>query len=122
MSTRAFFTNVRSADLAERLRSRLLAGNARAARTVSRLELQVARHNPLRSRLDGGEPIDPRVRDQFTWQSAARPTEEIVDVSTRVRATVNVAYRAAKEQTEEHTALAIFAVAGVVLLIFMIRT
>src|SRR5438876_6790043 len=63
--------------------------------------------------------IDPRVRDQFTWQSAARPTEEIVDVSARVRSTVIVAYRAAKEQTEEHTALAIFVVAGVVLLIFM---
>jgi uncharacterized membrane protein len=66
--------------------------------------------------------IDPRVRDQLTWQRAARPTEEFVDVSARIRATVTVAYRAAKDQTEEHTALAIFAVAGVVLLMFMIRT
>jgi uncharacterized membrane protein len=66
--------------------------------------------------------IDPRVRDQFTWQNAARPTADFVDTGARVRATVNVAYRAAKEQTEEHTALAIFTVAGVVLLVFMIRS
>jgi hypothetical protein len=66
--------------------------------------------------------IDPRVREAFTLQTASRPTGELMDVSSRVRSTFNVAYRAAKEQTEEHTALAIFAVAGVVLLAFMIRT
>ena len=37
-----------------------------ATRPVARLELQVARHNPLRSRLDGGEPIDDRAGILFS--------------------------------------------------------
>ena len=66
--------------------------------------------------------IDPRVRDQFTWKSAAGPSEQFVDVGARIKTTATVAYRAAKEQTEEHTPLAIFAVVGIVLLVFMIRS
>ncbi len=66
--------------------------------------------------------IDPRVRDQFDWRTASRPTGEVLDAGARVRATAMVVYRAARDKTEEHTALSIFVVAGVVLLVFMLRT
>lgn len=66
--------------------------------------------------------LDPRVRESLTWRNAERPSEEIMDASARVRNVATVTYRAARDQAEEHTALMFFAVAGGVLLIFMLRT
>ena len=66
--------------------------------------------------------IDPRVRDQLAWRRAAQPSAQIEDAGARVRNVVTVAYQAARDQTEEHTALMIFVVAGVMLVLFMIRT
>ena len=66
--------------------------------------------------------LDPRVREQVTWRAAQRPGEEVLDAGARMRNAVTVTYRAAKDQAEEHTALMFFAVAGGVLLLFMLRT
>lgn len=66
--------------------------------------------------------IDPRVRDQAFSRHAAQSSEELLDTGARARAVATAMYQAAREQTEEHTALTIFVVAGVVLVVFMIRT
>jgi hypothetical protein len=66
--------------------------------------------------------LDPRVRDELSWRAARQPGEELLDASTRMRNVATVTYRAARDQAEEHTALMFFAVAGGVLLVFMLRT
>jgi len=66
--------------------------------------------------------IDPRVRDELTWRAARQPGAELVDTGTRVRNVVTLTYHTARDKAEENEALMFFAVAGGVLLLFMLRT
>jgi hypothetical protein len=65
--------------------------------------------------------VDPRVRDQFSWHSV-RPATDLAYSGQRVRSMVTTIYVAARDQSLEHTALTMFVVSGIVLVLFMIRT
>jgi hypothetical protein len=66
--------------------------------------------------------LDPRVRNQFSWRTTERSSETIVDAGTGVHNMATAAYHTARDTAEQHTALTFFAIAGGVLLIFMLRT
>jgi hypothetical protein len=66
--------------------------------------------------------LDPRVRNQFSWRTTGRSSEKIVDASTGMQNMAAAAYHTARDTADQHTALMFFAVAGGVLLIFMLRT
>ena len=66
--------------------------------------------------------LDPRVRDELSWRAARQPGVEVMDAGARARNFATVTYRTARDKAEENEALMFFAVAGGVLLLFMLRT
>ena len=66
--------------------------------------------------------LDPRVRNQVSWRTTHRSSETIVDAGTGMQSMATAAYHTARDTAEQHSALTFFAVAGGVLLIFMLRT
>jgi hypothetical protein len=66
--------------------------------------------------------IDADVRRQLALRLASNPTGELVATGDRVRAIASVVFVAAREQTLAHEPLAIFTLAAVVLVVFMLRT
>jgi hypothetical protein len=66
--------------------------------------------------------LDPRVRDELSWRAARQPGEEVMDAGAYVRNVATVTYRTARDKVDENEPLMFFAVAGGVLLLFMLRT
>jgi hypothetical protein len=66
--------------------------------------------------------MDDRVREQISLRLSAQPTVELARTGSQVRNLTGVMFEAAKYQSVEHAPLVIFAVAGTVLFVFMLRT
>lgn len=66
--------------------------------------------------------FDDRVREQISLRLAARPSEELAEAGRQVRDLTAVLLEAAHDQSIAHAPLLIFVLAGVVLLLFMLRT
>jgi hypothetical protein len=68
--------------------------------------------------------IDDRVREQLVLRmgTPARASAEIVDTSGQMRDLAGVVYEAVRDQSIEHAPMVTFVLAGVVFLIFMLRT
>ena len=67
--------------------------------------------------------IDDRVRAQITHlASGTGPSSEIVSISARVQDLAFVALNAVRDQSFDHAPLVIFALAAMVLVLFMLRT
>src|SRR5438445_5006616 len=67
--------------------------------------------------------IDDRVRDQFAMLIGGRgPTTEMIGVGARLESLVAVLAQAVRDQRMERAPLVIFALAALVLVLFMLRT
>ena len=66
--------------------------------------------------------IDERVRMQISQQIVAHPVSTLADSGARVRDLIGIVASAVRSQSLSNAPLAIFAVAGGVLLVFMLRT
>jgi hypothetical protein len=67
--------------------------------------------------------IDERVRHEIAMQmTVARPSVELAGMGARFRDLAMVLMQAAHDQSLAHAPLVIFAVAGLVLFLFMLRT
>jgi hypothetical protein len=66
--------------------------------------------------------IEPRLREQVSAQLSAPPSAQFSTVSYRVQDVSHVVMAIAREQMSLHAPLLIFAFAGGVLMIFMLRT
>jgi hypothetical protein len=67
--------------------------------------------------------IDDRVRHEIANQlTVARPSVELASMGPRLRDLAMVLFQAAHAQSLAHAPLLIFAVAGLVLFLFMLRT
>ena len=65
---------------------------------------------------------DDRVRDQFSRRVVAHPDVELASAGRQVQHFTSVIAVAAREQSFGHAPLLIFALAGSVLVLFMLRT
>jgi hypothetical protein len=65
--------------------------------------------------------VDPGVRDQVSMRVSA-PSVSIADAGYHARDLTNVIAQAARHQSLEHAPLLIFALAAMVLVLFMLRT
>lgn len=66
--------------------------------------------------------LDDRVRSQASaLVSGARPTTELVGAGVQARDVMVTVLQAARDQSLEHAPLMIFALAGTVLVLFMLR-
>ena len=65
--------------------------------------------------------IDDRVREQIVLRISAGPTAQLADLGSRVRDVAAILAIAARDQSIEHAPLMIFALAGTVLVLFMLR-
>jgi hypothetical protein len=66
--------------------------------------------------------IDANVREQISLRLASHPAATLAATSTGLRDFTAVIWMAARDQTIEHAPLAIFTLAAVVLVLFMLRT
>lgn len=67
--------------------------------------------------------IDDRVRDQVARAFiSGGPTEEIASVGSRLQEMAMIAAQAVRDQSIEHAPMVIFALAAMVLVLFMTRT
>jgi hypothetical protein len=67
--------------------------------------------------------VDDRVRDQFSMRfMSSRPSVEIAAAGQHARDLTSVIAEAARDQSLAHAPLLIFALAAVVLVLFMLRT
>lgn len=66
--------------------------------------------------------IDADVRQQISLRLSSHPAAELASTGERVRDLASVIAVAAREQTLAHAPLAIFTLAAVVLVLFMLRT
>jgi hypothetical protein len=66
--------------------------------------------------------IDDRVRDQVMRLLDGGPSEDITAIGRALQGLTFVVARAMKDQSIEHAPLAIFALAAMVLVLFMLRT
>ena len=65
--------------------------------------------------------IDDRVREQIALRVSAGPAAQISDLGSRAGDVVSIVAVAARNQSIEHAPLMIFALAAVVLVLFMLR-
>lgn len=67
--------------------------------------------------------IDDRVRDQVARAfTSGGPTEEFASVGSRIQEMAMIAAQAVRDQSIEHAPMVIFALAAMVLVLFMTRT
>lgn len=67
--------------------------------------------------------IDDRVRERVTQLLSTPPSSaEIADAGVQIENVSMVLYKAARDQSVDHAPMVIFAVAAVVLVLFMLRT
>jgi hypothetical protein len=66
--------------------------------------------------------IEPRLREQVSAQLSAPPSAQFSTVNYRAQDVSRIVIATAREQFSLHAALVIFAFAGGVLMIFMLRT
>ena len=66
--------------------------------------------------------IDANVREQLALRLSSPSTATLVATSTGVRDFTTVIWQAARDQTLDHAPLALFTLAAVVLVLFMLRT
>jgi hypothetical protein len=66
--------------------------------------------------------IDANVREQISLRLSAPSTATLVATGSGVRDLTTVIWQAARDQTLDHAPLAIFTLAAVVLVLFMLRT
>jgi hypothetical protein len=67
--------------------------------------------------------IDGRVREQFGRLASGRaPSGDLADLGTRLQGLLEVAMQALRDQSMAHAPLVIFALAALVLVLFMTRT
>jgi hypothetical protein len=66
--------------------------------------------------------VDPRVRDQVSPLWGAQGSSAVTSISLKVRHVSSAALSAARDQSEQHAPLMIFALAATVLVLFMLRT
>jgi hypothetical protein len=66
--------------------------------------------------------IEPRLREQVSSQLSAPPSAQFSTVSNRVQDISHTVVAIAREQASLHATLVMFAVAGGILTIFMLRT
>jgi len=67
--------------------------------------------------------VDDRVRDQFSLRfMSSRPSAGIAAASQQARDLTSVIAEAARDQSLAHAPMLIFALAAVVLVLFMLRT
>ena len=65
---------------------------------------------------------DERVRDQVSLRVVAHPSIELAGAGRQVRDFTTVIMEAARDQSIDHAPMMIFALAGTVLVLFMLRT
>ena len=65
--------------------------------------------------------FDDRIREVAPLRGG-QSASQVVDVTTQVRNTATLAYRSARDSSIEHAPLVLFALAGMVLLLIMMRT
>jgi len=67
--------------------------------------------------------VDGRVREQISMRVVGpRASADFADAESEVRHLSSVAYLAVRDVSIEHASLAIFVLAGTVLVLFMLRT
>jgi hypothetical protein len=66
--------------------------------------------------------VDPRVRDQVSPLWGGHGSSAITSISMQVRQVSSSVFSAARDQSEAHAPLMIFALAATVLVLFMLRT
>ena len=67
--------------------------------------------------------VDDRVREQVSLRfSGAQPSTELANAGAHLRNLATVVMEAARDQSLEHAPILIFALAAVVLVLFMLRT
>jgi len=67
--------------------------------------------------------VDDRVRDQFSMRfMSSRPSVQLVAAGQQARDLTSVIAEVARDQSLAHAPLLIFALAAVVLVLFMLRT
>ena len=67
--------------------------------------------------------LDNRVREQFvSWYNGRGPSGELLTASSWIQNLLHVVMQAIRDQSMERAPLVIFALAAVVLLLFMLRT
>ena len=65
--------------------------------------------------------IDDRVREQILMRVSAGPSAQISSLGSKLGDVATIVAAAARDQSIEHAPLMIFAVAGTVLVLFMLR-
>ena len=66
--------------------------------------------------------VDPRVREQVSTRAISRPSAELAVAGQQARNFTTVIVQVARDQSSTHAPLLIFALAGTVLVLFMLRT
>jgi hypothetical protein len=66
--------------------------------------------------------IDPRVREEITTIFSRRASDDLAKVGTRMQDLIAVVLVAVRDQSIDHAPLVIFALAAIVLVMFMMRT
>jgi len=66
--------------------------------------------------------VDGRVREQVSVWVSAGPSIDLAAAGDQVRDLTGVIFEAARDQSIEHAPLMIFALAAIVLVLFMLRT
>jgi hypothetical protein len=66
--------------------------------------------------------VDPRVREQLSTRVISRPSVELAAAGQHARDFTSVIVEVARDQSSTHAPLLIFALAGTVLVLFMLRT
>jgi hypothetical protein len=67
--------------------------------------------------------IDERVRDQLALMINGRgPSAEVISAGNQINGLISVVAQAIRDQSMEHAPLVIFALAALVLVLFMLRT
>jgi hypothetical protein len=67
--------------------------------------------------------VDVRVRDQIALLvRSGGPTDELVTVGNRFQELMGILVQAVRDQSIEHAPLVIFALAAMILVLFMLRT
>jgi hypothetical protein len=66
--------------------------------------------------------IDPRVREEITALFSRGPADDLAKVGTGVQDLIALVFVAVRDQTIDHAPMVIFALAAIVLVMFMMRT
>ena len=65
--------------------------------------------------------FDPRVRQELSLRMSSHPAEQVTEAGGQLRRVGVVVFQAARNKSIDHAPLVFFALAGTVLVLFMLR-